>query len=364
MKPRPLSPRARRRRFVRRAFRVVVCLAFALATSPRATLFAQSSTAHLAPSNLTSVAEQSNAATVKIKARNGNSRLISNGAGVIVSADGYILTAYHVVRGYDNIRCLTVDGDSLAATVVLLQTDYDIAVLKVAPNGRLQAARFADPETIQAGINVNVIGNPLGLGQSLTHGTVGDVRTVNWDGCRAPLQTVAAPIIEGNSGGGTYDAETGELLGINVAKSSLKDNTGYMVPMGTLVAILDRKLPIDQLVDSQQIYDQLGARLRAVKLVDGKFEKGMLITSVKKGSMAEAAGWVKGDVLVGMDNYKMVDQDAVLYVLQGAKGSANNIRFLMARGDAVDSGSLHLDSSPAMVASATAPERQLESARR
>jgi S1-C subfamily serine protease len=126
-----------------------------------------------------------------------------------------------------------------------------------------------------------------------------------------------------------------------------------MVPVDRLIAILNRKIAIVELADSQEIYDSLGVRLRPVSLLEGKFDRGMLITEVRPGSRAELAGWEVGDVLVGMDKYKMVDQDAVLYVLRDTARDASEVNFLVARGDVIDGGRVNLDSQAAMAASSS-----------
>src|SRR4029077_381586 len=107
------------------------------------------------------------------------------------------------------------------------------------------------------------IGNPLGQGQKMVKAIIGDTKQVSWDGVRGTLQTLAAKIQVGNSGGGTFDLESGELLGIVVAKSTAKDNEGYMVPVKQLMAILrdQRKLPTDVLAQADEIDSALGVKL-------------------------------------------------------------------------------------------------------
>jgi serine protease Do len=235
----------------------------------------------------------------------------------------------------------------------MVEDGFDLALLKVNPEVPLEVAVFATASRVREGQRTLVIGNPLGMGQSIMKGILGTSRPVSWDGHRAPLHAVQAAIVKGNSGGGTFDLQTGELLGINVAKSSASQNTGYMVPVDRLVAILNRKIAIVELADSQEIYNSLGVRLRPVSLLEGKFSRGMLVTEVRPGSRAAAAGWEVGDVLVGMDKYKMVDQDAVLYVLRDTARDASQVNFLVARGDVIDGGRLHLEGQTAMAASAS-----------
>lgn len=363
-----MSPRARRRRLMRHSFRVLVCLSFILATGPSVKAQSTEPTAQARSSVVaqSEIIARANAATVKIKAYrvSGSRRVTSNGAGVVISASGYILTAHHVVAGFEDIRITTVHGDHLTASLVMVEDGFDLALLKVNPEVPLEVAVFATPSRVREGQQTVVIGNPLGMGQSIMKGILGTSRPVSWDGHRAPLHAVQAAIVKGNSGGGTFDLQTGELLGINVAKSSASQNTGYMVPVDRLVAILNRKIAIVELADSQEIYNSLGVRLRPVSLLEGKFSRGMLVTEVRPGSRADAAGWEVGDVLVGMDKYKMVDQDAVLYVLRDTARDASQVKFLVARGDVIDGGRLHLEGQTAMAASAsTSGTRELAAAR-
>lgn len=354
-----MTLRARRRRLVRRVFRLVVASAFLLATSPRGASIAEGAVTS-SRVDRADVVQQANASTVKIRATKvaGGKRKISNGAGVIISKDGYIVTAKHVIDGFENnIRVTTTDGDVLDAVAVDEEAAYDIAVIKVDPAGKsLAVAVFADPGAQMKGRGVKIIGNPLGMGQKIKDGVLAGTTTVNWAGHRANLQVISGQVERGNSGGGTFDAFTGELLGINVAKSELQKDTGFMVPVDRLVAIVNRKLPIAEVVDSQEIYNQIGVRLRKVKLIDGDFRDGLLVTSVRPGSAADNSGWVVGDVLVGMEKYKTADQDAVLYVLQDSQRTGDAVNFLLARGDVVEKGSMSLGSSSlAQAASQSAP---------
>ena len=353
-----MSARARRRRLARHAFRVVVSVCFMVATSPLSSRAATTSSesGRASAVNERGVYQAANSATVKIKSMRTGSRKRANGAGVVISADGYILTAHHVVRGYNKIHVSTVGGDVLLAQVILVEEDYDIALLKVRSAKPMQWVPLALGTSQYRNRDVWVIGNPFGMGQSVISGITGGFRTVNWESHRQSLQEVSASVEKGNSGGGTFDRLTGELLGINVAKSATRNETGYMVPSDRLVAILNRKTPIVELVDSEEIDEQMGVRLRQVTLIQCKFDRGMLVTSVRKGSAAWRAGWRVGDVLVGMDRYKMIDQEAVLYVLRDAARNAAEVNFLLARGDDIDRGQIRLGTAPAVAASANSQD--------
>jgi S1-C subfamily serine protease len=197
--------------------------------------------------------------------------------------------------------------------------------------------------TPRAGTSAVVVGNPFGQGQTSVEAIVGGFQNVRWDGRLARLQAMQAPIAQGHSGGGAFDQSTGELLGVTVAKSTVKSNTGYMVPVSDILAILERKrLPIHELEDSLEIYAELGVRLRAVRLIDGPHRYGMLITMVRPGSAAAHAGWEVGDVLVGLDKYQMVDLSAVLFVAHSPERKGSEIEYVIARGDSTARGAISL----------------------
>lgn len=347
-----MSPRARRRRLIRKTFRVFCCAAVLVATSPQSIGYA-GPTDNKARIDSEEIVAKIFASTVKIKAekRVGRSKTVSDGAGVIISANGYILTATHVIEDLDTIKVTTADGDVMPAKLIFVDRQYDIALIKVNPSSPLEVAAFAQQNNLTSGKEVAVVGNPLAMGQKIVKGLLGDVKNVNWSGTRATLHSISARIVEGNSGGGTFDLATGMFLGINVAKSSVRENEGFMVPVDRLVAILKRKT-INELVDAQEVEDTLGIRLRPVSLLDNKdFAKGMLVTSVKPGSVAEANGWEVGDVLVGFGSYKTADLDSVLYVLHDTKRDTADVKCLLARGDSIDKVSLKIPSATALAAS-------------
>lgn len=364
-----MSPRTRRRRMIRSAlrssFRVVVSFAFFVATSPNGATIAEGAVSggKVGKVDRAEIVKRADASTVKIKARGkaGKPREISNGAGVVISVDGYIITALHVIEGYPDIKITTVGGDIFPAKAIFVEATYDIAMIKadVGTEATLEVAPIADMQSVQSGKKVAIIGNPLGMGQSIVDGVLGGTAPVSWDGHKQTLQTVQGTVLKGNSGGGTFDLETGELLGINVAKSAMQKDLGYMVPVDRLMAIIDRKLPIVELADSHEIYNQLGVKMRPVKLIDGDYANGMLITSVKPGSAAAKAGWSVGDVLVGMGKYKMVSQDAVLYVLRDQANQGDQVNFLMARGDTVDTGNMSFDATAQAQAASVATQAEL-----
>jgi S1-C subfamily serine protease len=291
------------------------------------------------------VLHRANRATVELMASTGAGRYQtqSNGAGVIISPEGYIVTAYHVIRDFDSLRVRTSDGTLLPAELVAAREEVDIALVKITASKPLEAASPAAAKRITAGRKAMVVGNPLGMGQSAIRGKLGTVRMVTWDGNKAPLRAIEADVVPGNSGGGAFDIETGELLGITVAKSSTLDGTGYIVPADQLGKLLRESWPITAWIEAHEIHSTLGATLRPVSLRDGNFAGGLLVTHVDQDSPADRAGWHVGDVLVGLGPYQTKRLDDIIYILDESLASPNDsLSYLLARDSARTVGVVEL----------------------
>jgi S1-C subfamily serine protease len=184
--------------------------------------------------------DRANRSTVRVQATRMDARGAhhSSGAGVALSADGRIVTAYHVVRDYDVVRVTTSERTTYRARLVASAPSIDIALLKIDEGANLAPASLAAADRIQPGRSAIVTGNPLGAGRKIVAARLGPVRTVTWDGNRAELPSVLAPLLPGDSGGGAFDPETGELLGVTVAKSATLEDTGYIVPADRLAQAL------------------------------------------------------------------------------------------------------------------------------
>ena len=163
------------------------------------------------------------------------------GSGVVVSADGYIVTNNHVVEDATNIKVTLTDKTTYDATVVGTDEKTDIAVVKINATG-LTPAVFGDSSQIVVGQDVIVIGNPLGsLGGSVTKGIVSALdRQVTIENQTMTLLQIDAAVNPGNSGGGAFDAN-GNLIGIVNAKStgSNIDNLGFAIPVNTAKTVIN-----------------------------------------------------------------------------------------------------------------------------
>ncbi|MBA3685681.1 MAG: DegQ family serine endoprotease [Planctomycetes bacterium] len=233
------------------------------------------------------------------------------GSGVIVTADGYILTNSHVVRGADEVRVGLADGrHDFVARVIGTDAKSDLAVIKIdAGETALHPLRFADSATVQVGDVVLAVGNPFGVGQTVTMGIISATgRGVGILDYEDFLQTDAA-INPGNSGGALVDT-SGRLVGINTAilsQSGGNMGIGFAVPANLARAIMDQMIAKGRVVrgylgvNIQPVTTELA---KGLKLPD---RDGALVGDVVPDSPAAKAGVRAGDVIVAVDQDKVRD---------------------------------------------------------
>lgn len=167
------------------------------------------------------------------------------GSGVIVNGDGYILTNYHVIEDTSKILVRLTNGNEYDATIVDVDKENDLALLKISPTETLTSATLGNSDNLEVGQYVLAIGNPLGtLGGSVTEGIISakDREITVGDTTMKLLQTTAA-INSGNSGGGLFDSD-GSLIGIVNAKSSglAIEGLGFAIPIQTVKEFLNNTL--------------------------------------------------------------------------------------------------------------------------
>ncbi len=239
----------------------------------------------------------------------------SLGSGVIVDGAGVVLTNHHVIAGANDIRISTNDGQEYPVDLVLDDPKTDLAVLKVKdPRGAtFPALDFADSDTLEVGDLVLAIGNPFGVGQTVTSGIVSALaRTgVESDNYEFFIQTDAA-INPGNSGGALVDLN-GRLVGINtaiVSRSGGSVGIGFAIPANMAKLVAETGIAGGALVRPW-----FGARMQAVTsdLADslglGR-PRGALISELAKGGPAEAAGFRDGDVILAVDGFNIEQPSA------------------------------------------------------
>jgi Do/DeqQ family serine protease len=240
----------------------------------------------------------------------GQREVASAGSGVIVDADnGYILTNHHVVDKADQIQISTIDGEVFDAEVVGTDAATDIAVLKVDANG-LTEMPIGDSERVRVGDFVLAIGNPFGLGHTVTSGIVSALGRsgISRDGYEDFIQTDAS-INPGNSGGALVNLR-GELVGIN---SAIISRTGGNVGIGFAVPTEIAGSIMRQILDFGEVRrGLLGVSIAPVdaevaKALDTEVTSGALITRVEPGSAAEEAGLQVDDIIVAVNDKKIAD---------------------------------------------------------
>lgn len=239
----------------------------------------------------------------------------SLGSGVVVQTDGTILTNFHVVDGADDIRVSFADGREYHTELMLADKKTDLAVLQIkdANGERFQALEFADSENLLVGDLVLAIGNPFGVGQTVTSGIVSALaRTgVGVSDFQFFIQTDAA-INPGNSGGALVDMD-GKLVGINTAifsRSGGSNGIGFAIPSSMAQFILNAAQNGGELVRPW-----LGARLQEVtgdiaRSVGLPRNRGALVTEVYPNGPADAAGLRSGDVILMLDDRMVEDPEA------------------------------------------------------
>jgi len=227
------------------------------------------------------------------------------GSGVIIdAADGLVVTNHHVVNGANAIRVQLNDGRSLDAELLGSDASTDVALLQI-PAEDLNDIAFADIDSVAVGDYVVAIGNPFGIGQTVTSGIVSALgRTgLNRENYEDFIQTDAA-INMGNSGGALVDME-GRLIGINTAiisGSGGSNGIGFAVPVdmvSSVIGHLERDGEVRRGLLGVTITDLTPAVAEALEV---DLEQGALVTSVMAGSAAESAGIQLSDVIVSLDD--------------------------------------------------------------
>jgi Do/DeqQ family serine protease len=236
------------------------------------------------------------------------------GSGVVVSADGTILTNHHVIDGADKIEVELQDRRTFAAKLVGSDAASDLAVLRIDAKG-LAALPFGDSARTRVGDVVLAFGNPLGVGQTVTMGIVSAKgrATGHSDGGFEDFLQTDAPINQGNSGGALVNTG-GELVGIN---SQILSPSGGNIGIGFAIPSNMAGNVMQQLLDHGTVRrGQLGVVVQGVSSEIAKSlglseVKGALVSAVNDGSPAAAAGLKRGDVITSFDGERVTDSNGL-----------------------------------------------------
>jgi len=273
-----------------------------------------------------------------------------SGSGSIIDNRGHILTNNHVIRDAQKLEVTLSDGSKWPANLIGTDSDNDLAVLKInAPPERLKSIPLSDSRKLQVGQKVLAIGNPFGLGLTLTTGIISSLgRTI-----RSEVGTMIEDVIQtdasinpGNSGGPLLNSE-GEMIGINTAIIS---PTGGSVGIGFAIPVNTAKRLVPQLISKGYVsYAYLGASVQPVipelaRALGLKVEMGAMVIEVIPGGPADKAGLkggnrqfqvgnfsliVGGDVVTKIDQLEIKDADGLIKHLRERKpGETINLTVL------------------------------------
>ncbi len=271
------------------------------------------------------------------------------GSGVIVSANGYILTNYHVIEGASDMQVALNDGKTYQAKIVGSDPESDLAVLRIEAEG-LPAITFGQMDDLRVGDVVLAIGNPFGVGQTVTMGIVSALGRshLGINTFENFIQTDAA-INPGNSGGALIDVR-GALIGINTAiysRSGGSQGIGFAIPISSARNIMEQIITHGAVtrgwigVEAQEITQELAD---SFNLPD---TEGALIAGVVRRSPADSAGIRPGDVLLAV-NDKAVSNPQVMLELIAALPPDQKANFRLRRDKSVLEMQVRIGKRPAI----------------
>jgi serine protease DegQ len=255
----------------------------------------------------------------------------SLGSGVIVSPQGYILTNYHVVEAADEIQVVLPDGRKAAARLVGTDPETDLAVVQIKLD-KLPVVALGQVEQAKVGDVVLAIGNPFGVGQTVTMGIISALgrNNLHINHFENFIQTDAA-INFGNSGGALIDTQ-GNLLGINSAIYSQTGGSvgiGFAIPVSTARTVLDAIIKDGHVVrgwigvESQEITPELAHSFGLAR------DSGAIIAGVVRNGPADKAGMRPGDILLSVDGKPVKDTNEMLNLIaQLSPGGQSTMRIL------------------------------------
>jgi serine protease DegQ len=253
------------------------------------------------------------------------------GSGVIVSDSGYILTNSHVVEAADDIEVALADTRRVKAKVVGTDPESDLAVLKI-DLPKLPAITFSQPDSVHVGDVVLAIGNPFGVGQTVTLGIVSALGRshLGINTFENFIQTDAA-INPGNSGGALVDAG-GNLIGINTAIYS-KTPGGASLGIGFAIPVSTAKSVMEQIIQTgsvQRGWIGVGVQDMTREIAESfriPGTRGALITEIFRGTPADRGGMKVGDVLIAVEGKPVTDSATMLNLIAAlVPGSAATLR--------------------------------------
>ena len=258
--------------------------------------------------------DRSDTSVTPMPFRNSPDTDANRGSGVIVSPDGYLLTNNHVIQGAERIYVSMQDGREEIASVVGRDPDTDLAVLKIDLKD-LPSIRLADSSKAEVGDVVLAIGNPFGLGQTVTMGIISatgrdDLRLNTYEDF---IQTDAA-INVGNSGGALVNAY-GELIGINTllfTRGGGNEGVGFAIPSRMAEFVMESIIKYGRVIRGWLGIESQPLSAQLAQAYDLKTNSGILISGIYQDGPADQAGLRRGDILTGINNISTSDGNKVM----------------------------------------------------
>jgi serine protease DegQ len=239
---------------------------------------------------------------------------LSLGSGVIVSREGYILTNDHVVEGVTDIQVTFHDGRTVAAKVVGLDPDTDLAVVRVAANN-LTPITFGQPDQSRVGDIVLAIGDPFSVGQTVTMGIVSAVgREINSASPFGSFIQTDAAINPGNSGGALIDTN-GNLIGINTlifSRTGGYQGIGFAIPVSLARRVMEQIIETGTVTRGWFGIEVADMSAELAQSLGHKATKGAIVGAIEKGSPAEKGGIRLGDVILSVNGRSVADVSQAL----------------------------------------------------
>ncbi len=253
----------------------------------------------------------------------------SLGSGFIVDTDGYIVTNNHVVENTDEIKVILQDGNKYEAKIIGRDKNTDLALIKIKPDKKLPALKLGNSDNVKVGEWVVAIGNPFGLGHTVTAGIVSAKGRVIGSGPYDDFIQTDTSINPGNSGGPLLDLN-GNVVGINTAIIQNGQGIGFAIPSNLAIGIIDQLKQSGNVtrgwigVSIQEITDELSEYYKL------KNKNGVLIVEAFENDPADKAGIKANDIIVEIDG-KMIKNSKGLTSIVASKKVGSKIKVKVLR---------------------------------
>ena len=279
---------------------------------------------------------------------NAHRTVEARGSGFIISADGFIVTNNHVVKGATSVSVTLDDGTTLPAKVVGRDSRTDLALLRVKPTGKLPFIQLGESDDVQPGQWVIAVGNPFGLGGTVTAGIVSARGRDIGEGPYDSFLQVDAPINRGNSGGPLF-TQDGKVVGVNTAIISPSGGSigiGFAIPSNVVRDVVTQLQAHGRVtrsylgVEAQEVTPVMARALTLPSSI-GNPPTGALVANISQDSPAEKAGIKPGDVITAINSQKIsTPHDLAVKVASVTPGS--DAKLSIVRNGSVQTVSAHL----------------------